>query len=89
MAKTLCLCEHHVSYPLTIWGELVLLKHRDTQDVLVQVFDEELAVKVPLWVQSVADGSGGVALSPHRQLAVRITLTWREINNLCSVVNSE
>lgn len=64
-----------VSSPLTVWWELVLLEHSDAQDVLVEVFDEELAVEVPLWVQSVADRSGRVALSPHRQLTVRIALT--------------
>lgn len=63
---------------LTVWGELVFLKHGDTQDVLVEVFDEELAVKVPLWVQSVADWFGGVALGSHRQLTVRIAFAWTE-----------
>lgn len=68
-----------LSHPLTIWWELVFLKHSDTEDILVEVFDKELAVEVPLWVQGVTDWSGGVALRPHRQLTVGITLTWREI----------
>lgn len=63
--------------PLTVWRELVFLKHSDAQDVLVDVFDEELAAEVPLWVQGVADGAGGVALSSHRQLAVRVAFTWK------------
>lgn len=65
------------SYLPTIWWELVFLEHSDTQDVLVKVLDEELTVEVPLGVESVTDRSGGVALSPHRQLAVWITFTWR------------
>lgn len=63
--------------PLTVWRELVFLKHSDAQNVLVDVFDEELAVELPLWVQGVADGAGGVALSSHRQLAVRVAFTWK------------
>lgn len=34
-------------------GELVSLKHGDTQDVLLQVLDEELTVGVPLGIQCV------------------------------------
>lgn len=29
---------------LTVWGELIPFEHSDTQHVLLQVFDEELAV---------------------------------------------
>lgn len=61
----------------TVWRELVFLKHSDAQNVLVEVFDEELAVEVPLWAQGVADGARGVALSSHRQLAVRVAFTWK------------
>lgn len=60
----------------TVWRELVFLKHSDAQNVLVEVFDEELAVEVPLWAQGVADGARGVALGSHRQLAVRVAFTW-------------
>lgn len=60
----------------TVRRELVFLKHSDAQDVLVEVFDEELAVEVPLRAQGVADGARGVALSSHRQLAVRVAFTW-------------
>lgn len=38
---------------LTVRGELVPLKHGDTQDVLLQVLDEELTVGIPLGVESV------------------------------------
>lgn len=67
------------SHPLTVRRELILLKHGDAQDILVEVFNKELAVKVPLWVQCVADGSRGVALGSHRQLTIRIAFTWRDI----------
>lgn len=63
---------------LTVWRELVPLKHSDAQDLLLQVFDEELAVGVPLGIQSVLDRLGDVALGPHGHLAVRVTLSWRE-----------
>lgn len=66
------------SRPLTVWRELVLLEHGDAQHVLVEVLDEELAVEVPLGVEGVADGAGGVALRPHRQLTVRVAFTWTE-----------
>lgn len=72
----MCVCPSH---PLTVWRELVFLEHGDAQDILVEVFNEELAVKVPLWVQRVADGSRGVALGSHRQLTIRIAFTWRDI----------
>lgn len=61
---------------LTVWRELVFLKHGDAQNVLVEVSDEELAVEVPLWVQGVTDGARGVALCSHGQLAVRVAFTW-------------
>lgn len=38
---------------LTVRGELVPLKHSDTQDVLLQILDEELTVGIPLGVQCV------------------------------------
>lgn len=66
---------------LTVWWELVFLKHSDAQDILVQVLDKELTVEVPLRVQSVVDRSGGVALSPHGQLAVWITLSCKKRKN--------
>lgn len=62
---------------LTIRRELVPLKHGNTQHLLLQVSDEELAVGVPLGVQSVLDGLGDVALGAHGHLAVRVTLSWR------------
>ena len=77
-----------VSLSLTIWWELILLKHSDAQDILVEVFDKKLAVEVPLGVQSVADGPGRVALSPHRQLTVRIILTWGEMMYLFSLIET-
>lgn len=60
---------------LTVWRELVPLKHSDAQDLLLQVFDEELAVGVPLGIQSVLDRLGDVALGPHGHLAVWVTLS--------------
>lgn len=68
--------------PLTVWRELVFLKHGDAQDVLVEVSDEELAVEVPLWVQGVTDGARGVTLRPHGQLAVRVAFTWKSTFSL-------
>lgn len=62
---------------LTVWRELVFLEHGDAQDVLVEVSDEEVAVEVPLWVQGVTDGAGGVTLRSHGQLAVRVALPCR------------
>lgn len=69
------------SDPLTVRCELVLLEHADAQHVLVHVIDEELAVEVPLGVEGVAGGAGGVALGPHGQLAVRVALTWTQRND--------
>lgn len=83
----LCVCASTV-HQLTIRRELVLLEHSDAQDVLIEVFDEELAVEVPLWVQSVADRSGGVTLRPHRQLAVRIAFTCRPMWVLWTVTDT-
>lgn len=62
---------------LTIWRELVPLKHGDAQHLLLQVSDEELAVGIPLGIQSVLDRLGNVTLGPHGHLAVRVTLPWR------------
>lgn len=59
---------------LTIWRELVPLKHRDAEDLLLQVFDEELAVGIPLGIQSVLDRLGDVTLGAHGHLTVRVTL---------------
>lgn len=63
---------------LTIGGELVPLEHGDTEDFLLQVSDEELAVGVPLRVQGVLDGLSDVTLRAHGHLAVRIAPPWRE-----------
>lgn len=38
---------------LAIGRELIPLEHCDAQDVLVQVFDEELTAEVPFWVNRV------------------------------------
>lgn len=62
-------------YLLTIWGELVPLKHRDAEHVLLEVFDKELAVGVPLWIEGVLHCLGDVALRAHRHLTVWITLS--------------
>lgn len=67
----------HAAPALTVRRELVFLEDGETEDVLVQVPDEELAVEVPLRVQGVADGAGGVTLRPHGQLAVRVAFTWK------------
>lgn len=42
-------------YKLTIRRELVPLEEGDTQDVLIQVLNEELAVEVPLGVERVVE----------------------------------
>ena len=60
---------------LTVWRELVPLKHGDAEDLLLQVFDEELAVGIPLGIQSVLDCLGDVTLGAHGHLAVRVTLS--------------
>lgn len=60
---------------LTVWRELVPLKHSDAEDLLLQVFDEELAVGIPLGIQSVLDGLGDVTLGAHGHLTVRVTLS--------------
>lgn len=62
---------------LTVRRELIPLEHGDAQDVLVQVFDEELTAEVPFWVDGVILRPRGVALCSHRQLTVRVTLTIR------------
>lgn len=62
---------------LTIWRELVPLKHSDAQHLLLQVSDEELAVGIPLGIQSVLDRLGDVTLGAHGHLTVRVTLSWR------------
>lgn len=38
---------------LAIWRELIPLEHGDAQDVLIQVFDEELTAEVPFRVDRV------------------------------------
>lgn len=75
---------------LTIWRELVPLKHRDAEDLLLQVFDEELAVGIPLGIQSVLDRLGDVTLGAHGHLAVRVTLPWGEqsLLNSCQAAGS-
>ena len=37
-----------------------------------------MTAEVPLGVEGVADRPGRVALGPHGQLTVRVTLTWGE-----------
>lgn len=59
----------------TVGGELVPVEHGETQHVLVQVLDEELAVEVPLGVQGVGEGPGGVALGAHADFTVRVALS--------------
>lgn len=63
-------------HALAIGRELIPLKHSDAQDVLVQVFDEELTAEVPFRVNRVILSPWGVALCSHRQLTVRVTLTY-------------
>lgn len=58
-----------------IWRKLVSVKHSETQHILVQILNKELAVKIPLGVQSVLQGSGGVALGAHADFAVWIALS--------------
>ncbi len=58
----------------TVRGELIPLKHSDTQHILLQVFDEELAVWVPFRVQRVLQRLSDVTLRAHRHLTVRVTL---------------
>lgn len=58
----------------TVWRELIFLKHSDAQDILVEVVDEKLAAEVPLGVRGITGWTGRVALSPHRQLTVGISL---------------
>lgn len=60
---------------LTVWRELVPLKHGDAENLLLQVLDEELAVGIPLGVQRVLDRLGDVTLGAHGHLAVRVTLS--------------
>lgn len=61
---------------LTIWGKLVSVEHGETQHVLVKVLDEELAVEIPLGIQGVLEGSGGVALRAHADLTVGVALSY-------------
>ncbi len=49
----------------TVGGELVPLKDGEAEDVLIQVFDEEVAVEVPFGVERVGLMAGRVALSAH------------------------
>lgn len=63
---------------LTVWRELVPLKHSDAENLLFQVSDEELAVRIPLRVQRVLDCLGDVALRAHGHLTVRVALSWSE-----------
>lgn len=39
----------------------------------MEVLDEELAVEVPLGIECVLEGPGGVALGAHADFTVRIT----------------
>lgn len=71
---------------LTIWGELVPLKHRDAEYVLLEVFDKELAVGVPLRIEGVLHCLGDVALRAHRHLTVWITLSWELGNKQKNVI---
>lgn len=61
-------------HTLTIGWELVPVKHGDTQDILIQVLNEELAVEVPLGVQGVLHGPRCVALRAHADFTVRVAL---------------
>lgn len=58
----------------TIWRELVSLKNGKAEDVLVQVFDKEVAAEVPFGVERVGLMAGGVTLSTHSELTIWITL---------------
>lgn len=63
---------------LTIWRKLVSVEHGETEHVLVQILDEELAIEIPLGVQCVLEGPGGIALGAHADLTVRVTLPCRD-----------
>lgn len=62
----------------TIWGELVPLEHGNAEHVLLEVFDKELAVGVPLGVEGVLYCLGNVALRAHCHLTVGIALSWED-----------
>lgn len=49
----------------TVGRELVPLKDGEAEDILMQVFDEEVAVEVPFGVERVGLMAGCVALSTH------------------------
>lgn len=71
-----------------IWGKLVSVEHGETQHVLVKVLDEELAVEIPLGIQGVLEGSGGVALRAHADLTVGVALSiWFTGFQLCGFDN--
>lgn len=59
----------------TVWRELVPVEHGETQHILVQVLNEELAVEVPLGVQCVLEGPGGVALGAHADFTIGVALS--------------
>lgn len=59
----------------TVWRKLVSVEHGETQHVLVQVLNKELAVEVPLGVQCVLEGPGGEALGAHADFTVRVALS--------------
>ena len=63
---------------LTIGGELVPLTDCNAEDILVQIFEKELAVEVPLWVEGVIQGTRGVILLTHGHLAVWFALSCRK-----------
>lgn len=61
-------------HTLTVRRELIPVKHGDTEDILIQILNEELAVKVPLGVQGVLHSPRRVALRAHADFTVRVTL---------------
>lgn len=61
-------------HALTVRRELIPVKHGDTEDILIQILNEELAVKVPLGVQGVLHGPRCVALRAHADFTVRVAL---------------
>lgn len=61
---------------LTIRGELILVKHGNTQHVLIKILDEELAVKIPFGVQSIWQHPCSITLRPHADLTVRIAFPF-------------
>ena len=59
---------------------MVTLEDGDAKDVLVQVSNEELEVEVPYGVERVVLRPRRVTLRSHRQLTVRVTLTYNATN---------